>query len=570
MLTSRNRLSGPQERNGCANRQRARMRPRLLVLGAWAFVLSGPPFVTCLGIFMRRVLGLGALLFVLVHPYSASANVYEIPLFLSVDNNGNGQGLLRIQGAYPKFTPQQRIQIEGYDDTGALHGPVWLKVDNFEAVSLTSTDLEQGNADKGLPEGIGDGSGNWRLIITADDDFLDVRAYARNLWGFGTTAPLYELATSQDILPGHPIPVHFVSMIHPRSNPFQTSLVRIFNRKNHFVRVEFSTPAWGAYGWCDIAPQAALQLDSHELADLIDDEFLSSDNFLVDAWALTVRVLSEPANPVANGHCENGYISDGAEPGAVDDIGVLSLTRDVYGNLVSDSGPPTLVVAPDRAPRDSTGQFDITVEFGEGFNEEWRQAILHSVARWEQVITADYPSSNASLAGCGIAHEVSVDDLLIHFEWQARTGEIGGAAQVCGTVATPGFPAERPNAGVVQMNSTRYDTQRITDFIEVDRVVLHEVGHVLGIGTIWRDSGYVTQVGAQMQFTGPNAVNAFRQRYPESTGVPLESDSYHWGDAVRDELMRAGGNRAQNNKITEVSIGALHDLGYSVSYEQAD
>lgn len=493
-----------------------------------------------------------------------------MPLFLSVDNDSNGQGLLRIQGAYPKTIAQQRIQIVAYDDSGELHGPVWLKVDNFESVTLTSTDLERGNAEKGLPEGIGDGAGNWRLMVTADDDFLDVRGYVRNLWGFGTIAPLHELAVRQDIYPGHPFPVHFVPMIQPRTNPFQTSLVRIFNRKNHFVRVEMSAPGIGAYGWCDIAPQAALVLDSNELADLIDDAFASYENFLVDAWALTVRVLSEPVSPVANGHCENGFISESAEPGAIDDIGVLALTRDVYGNLAGNSGPPTLVVGPDRAPRDSTGQFDITVEFGEGFNEEWRQAVLHSVARWEQIITADYPISDASLAGCGIARGVSVDALLIRFEWQARTGEIGGAARTCGTVPTPGFPAGRPNAGVVWMNSTRFDTHRIGDFIDVDRIVLHEVGHVLGIGTIWRDSGHVTQVGAQLQFTGQNALNAFKRMFPASTGVPLEPDSSHWGAPVRDELMQKGGNRSQSNKITEVSIGALHDLGYSVSYEQAD
>ena len=106
--------------------------------------------------------------------------------------------------------------------------------------------------------------------------------------------------------------------------------------------------------------------------------------------------------------------------------------------------------------------------------------------------------------------------------------------------------------------------------MDVDRVVVHEVGHVLGIGTIWRESGYVTQVGTQLQFTGQNAVNAIRRMSPAFTGVPLEPDGGHWGDTVRDELMRAGGDRSQNNKITEVSIGALHDLGYTVSYEQAD
>ena len=514
-----------------------------------------------------------ALFFLAVQPSVAAANVYEVPLLLSVDNGSHGQGILRIQGAYPVPGTRQRIQIEAYDDTGALYGPVWLKLDNYAVVTLTSADLERGNAEKGLPEGTGDGTGNWRLVISADDDFLDVRAYVKNHWGFGTIAPVHQLADRRDIDSYYlRFPVHVVPMIQPRSNPFQTSLVRIFNREKHFVRVELSTPGIGAYGWCDIAPQAALELDSNELAGLIEGAFAPYENFLVDAWALTVSVLSEPISPFGHAHCENGRVSENSAPGAVDDIGVLSLTRDLYGNLAGDSGPPTLVVGPDRAPRDPTGQFDITVEFGEGFNEQWRQAIRHSVARWEQVITADYPTSNASLTKCGIEREVAVDDLLIRFEWRARTGHIGGSALHCSTVATPGFPAERPNAGIVWLNSTHFDTQRVQDFMNVDHIVLHEIGHVLGIGTVWGDSGFVTQVGTQLQFTGQNAVNAFNRtmRQTTSTGVPLEPDGAHWWRTVTEELMTSGGNRSQKNKITEVSIGALHDLGYTVSYEQAD
>ena len=521
----------------------------------------------------------------------AGANVYEVPMLPGADNEDNNQGILRIQGAYPIDTTRQRIQIVAYDDTGALYGPVWLRLDNYQAVTLTSTDLEQGNAEKGLSEGIGDGSGHWRLVVTADDDFLDVRAYVRNLWGFGTIAPLYDLATTQNIYPGHPFPVHFVPMIQPRNNPFQTSLVRIYNRKNHFVRVVLNTPIFGAYGWCDIAPQAAVELDSTQLADLIDDAFASQDEFLADAWALTVRVLAEPGSPVAHGHCENGNVSEGAAPGEVDDIGVLSLTRDIYGNIASDSGPPTPVVAPDRAPRESTGQFDITVEFGEGFNEEWRQAILHSVARWEQVITADYPTSMASLQGCGIAHEASVDDLLIRFEWQGRTGHIGGAAATCGTVATPGFPAGRPNAGVIWMNPTYFGTQHVGDFMVVDRVVIHEVGHVLGIGTTWLETQMIDLDSIRPHFNGPKATEAFNRIMPRSAasarsrgveGVPVEDDGAHWRSSayavdgidgtytVFDDIMLPGGNRTQQNEITEITIGALQDLGYSVDIDQAD
>ena len=125
-------------------------------------------------------------------------------------------------------------------------------------------------------------------------------------------ASIHQLATPYDIVPGRPWPVHFVSMLNPARNTAQTSFVRIFNRKNHYVRVEMSVPGWGAYAWCDIPPYSALVKTSAELTDLLDDAFINYESFLNSKWSLIVYVLAEPSEPRQGLHCENGSIAVGA------------------------------------------------------------------------------------------------------------------------------------------------------------------------------------------------------------------------------------------------------------------
>ncbi len=80
---------------------------------------------------------------------------------------------------------RQKMQIVGYDDTGTMYGPLKLNAPDFE-LALNSSDIENGNPEKGLPMGLGNGEGNWRLLLTTDDNQLDVGAYVRNYWGFAT------------------------------------------------------------------------------------------------------------------------------------------------------------------------------------------------------------------------------------------------------------------------------------------------------------------------------------------------------------------------------------------------
>ncbi len=66
------------------------------------------------------------------------------------------------------------VTVTATDDAGREYGPLALRLEAHAAVHFNSTDLEEGNAAKGLPEGTGPGTGSWRL--TFGSDALDVEA----------------------------------------------------------------------------------------------------------------------------------------------------------------------------------------------------------------------------------------------------------------------------------------------------------------------------------------------------------------------------------------------------------
>ena len=100
---------------------------------------------------------------------------------------------------------------------------------------------------------------------------------------------------------------------------------------------------------------------------------------------------------------------------------------------------------------------------------------------------------------------------------------------------------------------------------------LHEIGHVLGIGTQPME-GFV-QTEGDVHFNGPRAIAAFDaaggQNYAGAK-VPMETGWGHWRDSVfgkGGELMTTSGGDAVLSAIT---IQALADVGYSVDVAQAD
>ena len=102
-------------------------------------------------------------------------------------------------------------------------------------------------------------------------------------------------------------------------------------------------------------------------------------------------------------------------------------------------------------------------------------------------------------------------------------------------------------------------------------VELHEIGHVLGIGTIWNLG---QDLSGDTHFNGPLAIAAFNDaggRNYTGKKVPVERDGSHWRFSVlTGELMGGGQTPSGTEPLSAITIQALADLGYSVDVTQAE
>ena len=119
------------------------------------------------------------------------------------------------------------IAIEAIDDTGTAVGPVVLALDANETVHFNSMDLEDGNAAKGLADGVGPGTGDWRLVLDSDLDF-EVLSYIRT--DDGVLTAMHDTVPLRD-------GTHQVAIFNPGSNPNQVSHLRLINPGEMIARV---------------------------------------------------------------------------------------------------------------------------------------------------------------------------------------------------------------------------------------------------------------------------------------------------------------------------------------------
>ena len=111
------------------------------------------------------------------------AAAHEIGLFPAASDPLRRQGFARVINHSGEGGT---VRIDAYDNEGTHRGPLSLSIDANETVHFNSDDLEMGNADKGLPQGTGEGTGDWRLRLSSPLE-LEVLSYIRTDDGFLTS-----------------------------------------------------------------------------------------------------------------------------------------------------------------------------------------------------------------------------------------------------------------------------------------------------------------------------------------------------------------------------------------------
>ena len=134
-----------------------------------------------------------------------------------------------------------------------------------------------------------------------------------------------------------------------------------------------------------------------------------------------------------------------------------------------------------------------------------------------------------------------------------------------------------PATGVMSFDTA--DLARMEADGSLLHVITHEMGHVLGIGTVWKYHGYLQGEGSiNPTFVGPKAMQEYGTLTGEniSKSIPVANTGgtgtrdAHWReDVFGNELMTGFLDRGMN-PLSRMTIASLEDIGYEVNYNAAD
>lgn len=247
------------------------------------------------------------------------------------------------------------------------------------------------------------------------------------------------------------------------------------------------------------------------------------------------------------------------------------------------TGNPMMFSASGNA---STAGFNIDLKFKSLPTLAQFETFRSAATRWETILTNDLPALPLTLtpgqcSGPGLNE--TIDDLAIYvlLEPIDGPGAVLGSAGPC---------AVRSGGGLTAVGVMRFDVADLPGLESTGRlnaVILHEMGHVLGIGTLWNRTGLLLNrslpdsSGVDTRYTGINAIAGFDliggTTYTLGGKVPVENSQggagtrdSHWRESVLQNELMTGFINTGANPLSILSVRLMQDLGYTVNTLAAD
>jgi hypothetical protein len=226
----------------------------------------------------------------------------------------------------------------------------------------------------------------------------------------------------------------------------------------------------------------------------------------------------------------------------------------------------------------SSNSFKIDIVFQGSVSDAHQSAFLKAAARLQNVIDQDFATELPVWAGtyCGYTFpdNTVIDDVLIAVKISDIDGPGGILGQAGPCLLSGRGTSAKSRFGVMQFDLADVNSMSTSTF---EGVAMHEMVHVLGLGTLW-ESGFrnliagtstpLTYLGAEGNIghreiggTGPSAI-------VEDVGGRGTARGHFKEATYGNELMT--GWASSSMPMSKLTVRALRDLGFSTDVSRAD
>lgn len=343
-----------------------------------------------------------------------------------------------------------------------------------------------------------------------------------------------------------------------------------------------------------VSDSITVQVAPSALASL---EVLPQDPYLRRGYGKRLRVLGRTAGGTVIPGLEATYSSSDANIVTTTSAGIVTAsavntgTSEIIASYAGIADTVTLTV--DNCGAGPAGSYPLELRnVGPGLSAEVQEAFDCARARIRSAITGGistvtFLNDQNTGAGCfdqTITAGTSTTGVIILM----RVAPIDGVGSVLGRAGPCLVRSTSRLAVVGLMEFDDADLANLAANGTLLPVILHEMLHVIGIGSTWRDpalSALYTGDTADPGFLGERAVAACREEHggtgsclgqvpvENCTGIPGCGSGTiygHWRELVFDSELMTGYIDPPRPAFSRMSIAALGDLGYPVDVEQAE
>ena len=240
--------------------------------------------------------------------------------------------------------------------------------------------------------------------------------------------------------------------------------------------------------------------------------------------------------------------------------------------IIDDLESSTVEKRASSAAGPDRGRYNITLKYLLPPTDRQVEVFEAAAARWERIIIKDVPSAEGPIPSAfdGFPDiEGTIDDLVI----EVALAPIDGPGQILGQ-AGPRFVRTED---FLTLTGVMFFDIADLDFLEeiglFEEVIVHEMGHVLGVGTLWNTAPFgfdrTLRAGPDSNpyFTGRKA-NVFWNAEGGEFELPIENMGGpgtalgHWREATLDNELMTGFLNLGENPLSRITAGSMRDLGY--------